>query len=39
MRCHHTPIRMENVKGLTIPSAGEDEEQQELTDTAGRNVK
>lgn len=39
MRCLYTRIRMENFKRLTIPSAGEDVEKQELSDTAGGNIE
>lgn len=39
MRCHYTPIKMENFKGRTIPSAGEDVEDQELSGATGGNAK
>ena len=39
MRNHYTPSRMSKIKRPTIVCAGEDVEQLELSDTAGRTVK
>ena len=38
-RCNYVPIRMAKSRTLTTPNAGEDGEQQELSDIAGGNAK